>query len=281
MTEYDTINPRDWDTVAPHFAALANENLTADGVADWLGRWSELEKELGEAGAAASRAKSEDTTDTEAEAVYLHFVQEIYPQWSVAAQNLKTKLLAVPGYNPPSEHQQFLRRLRSDSDLFRADNVPIQAELQTLANDYDKITGVMAVTLHGEEMTLQQAEQNLLDPDREAREAAWRVVQNRWMESRGEFDELYLKMLPLRRQLAKNAGLPDYRAYMWRALKRFDYTPEDSLAFGQAIETEVVPLAQRLLDKRRTALGVSTLRPWDLAVDPESRAPPQSISGCR
>jgi len=273
MTEYDTINPRDWDTVAPHFAALANENLTADGVADWLGRWSELEKELGEAGAAASRAKSEDTTDTEAEAVYLHFVQEIYPQWSVAAQNLKTKLLAVPGYNPPSEHQQFLRRLRSDSDLFRADNVPIQAELQTLANDYDKITGVMAVTLHGEEMTLQQAEQNLLDPDREAREAAWRVVQNRWMESRGEFDELYLKMLPLRRQLAKNAGLPDYRAYMWRALKRFDYTPEDSLAFGQAIETEVVPLAQRLLDKRRTALGVSTLRPWDLAVDPESRAP--------
>ena len=273
MTEYDTINPRDWDTVAPHFAALANENLTADGVADWLGRWSELEKELGEAGAAASRAKSEDTTDTEAEAVYLHFVQEIYPQWSVAAQNLKTKLLAVPGYNPPSEHQQFLRRLRSDSDLFRADNVPIQAELQTLANDYDKITGVMAVTLHGEEMTLQQAEQNLLDSDREAREAAWRVVQNRWMESRGEFDELYLKMLPLRRQLAKNAGLPDYRAYMWRALKRFDYTPEDSLAFGQAIETEVVPLAQRLLDKRRTALGVSTLRPWDLAVDPESRAP--------
>jgi len=73
--------------------------------------------------------------------------------------------------------------------------------------------------------------------------------------------------------LAENAGLADYRAYMWRALKRFDYTPEDSLAFGRAIETEVVPLAQRLLESRRKTLGVETLRPWDLAADPANRAP--------
>ncbi len=66
---------------------------------------------------------------------------------SVAAQALKTKLLAVPGYEPLPEHRQFLRRLRNDADLFRAENVPIQAELQTLANDYDKITGAMTVTL--------------------------------------------------------------------------------------------------------------------------------------
>ncbi len=87
------------------------------------------------------------------------------------------------------------------------------------------------------------------------REQAWRAVQDRWLQSRDELNALYLKMLPLRRQLAKNAGLPDYRAYMWRALKRFDYTPEDSLAFGKAIETEVVPLAQRLLETRRQASG--------------------------
>ena len=272
MNTYE-IDAHDWDTLAPHFAVLAGEDLTAERVEDWLLRWSELEKELVEAGARASRAKSEDTTDVQAEATYLHFVQEIIPQWTVAAQALKTKLLAVPGYEPVPEHHQFLRRLRSDANLFRAENVPLQAQLQTLANEYNKLTGSMTVTLCGEEVTLPQAEGRLLDPDRSVRESAWRAVQERWLETRAPLDALYLQMLPLRRQLAKNAGMADYRAYMWRAMKRFNYTPEDSLAFGRAIETEVVPLAKRLLESRRQTLGVETLRPWDLAADPENRAP--------
>ena len=269
----DTINPQAWNTVAPHFDALASEQVTAETVGDWLTRWSELEKIVGEAGAAAGRAKSEDTTDTNAEAAYLNFVQKIVPQWTVAAQALKTKLLNVPSYTPLPEHQQFLRRLRNDADLFREANVPIQAQLQTLANDYDKLTGPMTVTLGGEELTLPQAEQQGLDTDRAVREEAWRAVQNRWLESRGALDSLYLQMLPLRRQLAENAGLSDYRAYMWRALRRFDYTPQDSLAFGAAIEAEVVPLARKILDTRRQTLGVDTLRPWDLNVDPAGHPP--------
>lgn len=267
------IKASDWDTVAPHFAALAAEDLTAPGVGDWLLRWSEIEKELGEAGARAGRAKSEDTANQEAEAAYLHFVQDIIPWWTVAAQALKTKLLAVPGYEPDADHFQFLRRLRSDADLFRAENVPLQAQLQTLANEYNKLTGSMTAAVNGEEMTLPQVEGRLLDPDRTVRESAWRAVQERWLAARAPLDDLYLKMLPLRRELARNAGLPDYRAYMWRAMKRFDYTPEDSLAFGDAIEAEVVPLAKRLLESRRRTLGVEALRPWDLAADPENRAP--------
>ncbi len=269
----DAIDPQNWNTVAPHFEALATEELTADSVGDWLMRWSELEKVLGEAGAKAGRAKSEDTTDADAEAKYLNFVQKIVPQWTVAAQALKTKLLAVPDYAPPTDQEQFVRRLRNDADLFRDENVPIQAQLSTLANEYSKLTGVMTVTLGGEELTLPQAEQRGLDSDRAMREEAWRAVQNRWLESREALDALYLEMLPLRRKLAENAGVSDYRAYMWRALRRFDYTPEDSLAFGAAIEAEVVPLASQILEKRRETLDLDTLRPWDLNVDPEGRTP--------
>ena len=273
MSNLDTINPQNWDTVAPFFVALEAEDLTASGVGDWLMRWSELEKTLGEEGARAGRAKSEDTTDAEAEAAYLNYVQKIVPQWTVAAQKLKTKLLAVPDFAPEPDQEQFLRRLRNDADLFRESNVPIQAQLQTLANGYSKLTGPMTVTLGGEELTLPQAEQRGLDGDRAVREEAWRAVQGRWLQSRSELDALYLQMLPLRRQLAKNAGMSDYRAYMWRSLKRFDYTPEDSLAFGAAIEAEVVPLAEKILEARRQSLGVETLRPWDLSVDPSGQPP--------
>ena len=268
-----TIDPQNWDTVAPYFSALAGEDLTADGVDDWLMRWSELEKTLGEAGSWAGRAKSEDTTNAEAEKAYLNFVQQIVPAWSMAAQALKTKLLAVKDYSVPPEYRQFLRRLRNDADLFRAENVPLQAQLQTLANDYDKRTGTMAVTLDGREMTLPAAEGQWQDPDRSVREAAWRAVMGCWGGARADLDTLFLKLLPLRRKLAENAGLPDYRAYMWRAMRRFDYTPADSKAFHEAIESEIVPLAQRLMETRRRKLGVEALRPWDLLVDPKSRPP--------
>lgn len=269
----EMIDPQQWETVAPSFAALASEELTASGVSDWLLRWSELEKTLGEAGAKAGRAKSEDTTDQVAEAAYLSFVQQIVPPWTIAAQILKTKLLAVPGFAPEPNQVQFLRRLRNDTDLFRESNVPIQAQLQTLANDYDKLTGPMTVTLSGKELTLPQAESLDLDTERRVREDAWRAVQNRWLQSRSDLDTLYLQMLPLRRHLAENAGLPNYRAFMWRSLRRFDYTPEDSLAFGAAIEAEVVPLARQILDARKQSLGVETLRPWDLNVDPAGQTP--------
>jgi len=33
--------------------------------------------------------------------------------------------------------------------------------------------------------------------------------------------------------MARNAGLTDYRAFIWKSFKRFDYTPEDCLGFAR------------------------------------------------
>ena len=242
MNTLNTLDPQDWNTVAPYFSALADEYLKADDVSGWLLRGSELEKTLGEAGSWANRAKSEDTTNSEAEKAYLNFVQQIVPAWSVAAQGLKTKLLGVPGYEPDAGHMQFLRRLRNDADLFRAENVPIQAQLQTLANEYDKRTGPMGVTVNGQRMTVPEAEALWQSPDRHVREEAWRAVMDCWSEARAELDALFLKQLPLRRKLAENAGLPDYRAYMWRAMRRFDYTPAETKLSTKRLKAKLCPL---------------------------------------
>jgi oligoendopeptidase F len=50
-------------------------------------------------------------------------------------------------------------------------------------------------------------------------------------------------------------------------------TPEDCRTFHQAIEEVVVPAAQRIYERRRKRLGLDTLRPWDLDVDPLGRSP--------
>jgi oligoendopeptidase F len=94
-----------------------------------------------------------------------------------------------------------------------------------------------------------------------------------WLASRQLLDKLYSDMLALRRQVAANANLPDFRAYVFRDFARFDYTPEDCLAFHDAIEAVVVPAAQRIYQKKRVRLGLDALRPWDEQVD-TSDAPP-------
>jgi len=80
-------------------------------------------------------------------------------------------------------------------------------------------------------------------------------------------------LLKLRRQVAENAGLPDYRAYSFREKGRFDYTPADCFTFHDAIEAVVAPAARRVYEKKRARLGLDALRPWDADVD-ASDAPP-------
>ncbi|HEX5830892.1 MAG TPA: M3 family metallopeptidase, partial [Gemmatimonadaceae bacterium] len=81
------------------------------------------------------------------------------------------------------------------------------------------------------------------------------------------------RMYALRQQVARNAGFPDFEAYVFRAKHRFDYTAEDCRRFHEAVESTVVPAVERLFADRRRRLGLDRLRPWDLAVDPDN-APP-------
>src|SRR5690606_27863086 len=101
----------------------------------------------------------------------------------------------------------------------------------------------------------------------------WIASTNRRLADRGTIDDLFDEVIKLRQQIAKNAGFDNARDYMFKALKRFDYTPADCDAFATAIEKHVVPLLRELDDERRQARGVDHLRPWDLAVDPKGRDP--------
>lgn len=276
------IDAQDWKTIKPHFDALERESLAPDKVAAWLEGWSDLEKHLAEARTRAYRAMTENTADAEAERQYLHMVEQIGPKVQVAAQTLKAKLLGIEDFAPKAEHRGMLERLRAEAELYRPENVPILTELEVLDAEYNKMVGAMSVSFDGQELTLEIASQRLLEPDRERREFAWHAIYDRWLEDRERLDALFLKMLALRRQLARNAGLSDYREYIWRAYARFDYRPEDCRTFHEAIRTNVVPLTSRLLEQDRVAFGVQTMRPWDydfrFPLDPMGREPLKPFS---
>ena len=68
--------------------------------------------------------------------------------------------------------------------------------------------------------------------------------------------------------------MANYRDYAFRKLGRFDYTPEDCEEFhaGRGGRRSCRCLRE-LQAERQRQLGVETLRPWDLAVDPLNRPP--------
>src|SRR5262249_55733163 len=113
----------------------------------------------------------------------------------------------------------------------------------------------------------------LEETDRSIRQTAWELAANRRLQDRDALDDLFDQMLVLRIEVAKAAGFSSFVDFAFRQRERFDYGIEDALRFHSAFEKVVVPLSRTIQEQHRAELEVSTLRPWDTAVDPLGRPP--------
>ena len=151
--------------------------------------------------------------------------------------------------------------------MFSKDNLPLLTSDAKLSKEYDAIIGSQTVKWEDEEITLTQLSPIMLETNRDRREKAWKLASTRRLQDRNSINKIWKKVLRIRMSIADNSGYDDYRAWRWEYLKRFDYTPEDCLTFHESIEKVIVPLANKLLEKRKVALGLDKLKPWDLSVD--------------
>src|SRR5690606_24296383 len=163
----------------------------------------------------------------------------------------------------PAELSVPTRALEASIKNFREENLALQTKAQGLGIEYSKIIGAQTVEWEGEEITLIQLQSVFHEADREKRKKAWYLMQERIMKDKESIDNLWKQYMDLRLQMAKNAGFDNFRSYIWEERGRFDYTPDDALAFTEAIAEVVVPAAARLREKGRMQLGYESLRPWD------------------
>jgi oligoendopeptidase F len=264
------INVADFSQLEPLYKDLLARDLSTDSaVEQFLLDFSELSSVVEEFGVRRYIDKSCHTDDPEIEKRYLQFVEQVEPNVKPLYFALQKKFLESQGQKIPILE----RNWRADVELFRPANVPLETQITKLVNEYDKIFGALTVTVDGKELTIPQAAKFLEEPDRAKREEVWTATVRRRLIEREKIDDLFDQILPLRQQIAKNSDLPDYRAYCWKAYKRFDYTPQDCYRFADAIAATCVPLVKKLDDERAELLGVETLRPWDMSVDIHNRPP--------
>jgi oligoendopeptidase F len=213
------------------------------------------------------------TDNAEAEQAYLHFVENVDPPVKPRQFALERIYAAHPfrGKLPKRRFQVFDRDVKNHVELFRPENVPLETEEAKLCQQYQKLIGAQTVNFRGGEKTLVQMGRYFEEPDRALRQEAWEAVAQRRLHDVEKCDQIFDELIRLRAAIASNAGFDSYRDYAFRQKCRFDYTPDDCLKFHRAIETEIMPVVRQIQAGRRRQLKLATLRPWDLAVDPQNR----------
>lgn len=258
-----------WPEIQPYFEELEQRPLDHENVETWLEDWSRLESLVSEASALAYFTYSRNTADPAAEEAQLRFGTQIAPKAREHRTHLQARLVEL-GYTRP-DLDTTLQRFRNQMELFKSENVPLFADLSRLSTEWSKLVGGLTVEWEGEEKTPPQLLPYLEEHDRERRARAFRLMFEPYVHQRDALAGLFDRMYDLRQRVARNAGFANFRDYTHREKNRFDYTPDDCFRFHESVEAVVKPAVRRIMDRRRSQLGLTELRPWDLWVDPKMR----------
>ncbi|MCA6075304.1 M3 family oligoendopeptidase [Fulvivirga sedimenti] len=266
-----------WEGLKPYFDDLLNRDISDKSeLRKWLQDRSELESVISEDAGWRYIRMTRFTDNEEYNKSYIDFVQNIQPHIAPYSDSLNKKVVDSPFVAELEAQPGFdimLREIRKDIEIFREENIPLFTEIQTLTQKYGQISGAMTVDVDGKELTLQQAGVMLQETDRDLRERIYFKIAGRRIEDKDKLDDLFNQLIGLRTQVARNSGFDNFRDYMFRAMGRFDYSPEDCFNFHDSVKDEIVPMLSALAQKRKEKLGLDELKPWDKAVDPENLPP--------
>ncbi len=265
-----------WQSLEPYFKDLLERPIkTGSEMEKWLKDQSELEAVVNEDACWRQIKMTCDTENKSLEESFNFFFMEIQPKIQPYSDALNKKLVNHPLTKELDGEKYFtyLRNIRKSIELFREENIPLQAELSVMQQQYGVISGKMTVLMNDKEYTLQQAAKFLESPDRAIREEVYRKINERRLQDKEALDKLYDQLIEKRNQEALNAGLANYRNYRFKELGRFDYTKEDCYQFHEAVKQHVLPLVNIIYQHKKEKLGLDTLRPWDIDAEPQGIKP--------
>lgn len=267
---------KDWQSLEPYFKNLDERSLdTVAELEQWLKDASELEAVISEDACWRQIKMTCDTENKQLEEAFNFFMMEIQPMIQPYSDKLNKKLLACPHLSSldQSKYFTYLRNVKKNIELFREENIPLNAELNVMQQQYGVIAGKMTVQVNGQEYTLQQAAKFLEDPDRKLREEVYRKINERRLQDKAELNTLFSNLLEKRHRVALNAGFVNYRDFRFKELGRFDYTKEECYQFHEAVKLHVMPLVNQIYEAKKKKLGLETLRPWDVEAEPAGIQP--------
>lgn len=241
---------------------------------------NEMKIVLSEKGNRAYINMTSHTNNEKMQAAYNHFITKIETKAKEYIFKIHEKILknnrkfslTSPKYNI------YIRHLKNHFKLFRKENVELEKQDEELKNEYSKIMGNMMFSFRGKNYTAKQMSKFLEKQDRNVRKEAYNIL---WQTRKKEVNKIYhvfQKQIKIRNKIAKNANFKNYRDYKFEEMERFYYTPDDCFSFHQNIKKTITPFANKITERRKKALGIKKLKPWDTSVDIYGKKPLQPFS---
>jgi len=208
---------------------------------------------------------------------YINFITTIEPKAKEYIFKIHEKILENNKKYPLTspKYNIYIRHLKNHFKLFRKENIELEKQEEELANKYSKIMGNMMFSFRGKKYTAQQMFKFLEEQDRNVRKEAYNVL---WKEREKEVNKIYnifQKQIKIRNKIAKNANFKNYRDYKFEERERFYYTPDDCFSFHENIKKTIIPLANKIMERRKKILGFSSVKPWDIYADIYGKNPLQ------
>lgn len=263
-----------WEDLQPIFDDLRNRPLLSiEDLQQWIQDKSKLDARLSEEFAWRYIRVTCDSKDEQAAQAFNQFVQEISPRVAALENELNIRLVHCPYFEQldTDTYGTYRRKIKNAVSLFSTENVDLQKEVQLQSKEFGRILSQMTIGLEGQQLTLQKASTLLEENDRNVRRQVYHKINQRIFQDTEELEDIFDSLLAKRHQIARNAGFDNYRDYAFKALERFDYTPEDCFDFHESIRSEILPILNTIYQTRKESLQLDSLRPYDLNIDTQGR----------
>jgi oligoendopeptidase F len=217
-----------FEKIKPYFDNLLNRSISSKGEFEkWLEDRSELDAVLEEDLAWRYIRMTIDTKNEEHSNSYTFFVTKIQPELAPLDDQLNRKLMQSPivkDYVNDDAFRIYFRSVGTQLNLFREENIPIEAFLNEKSQEFGAISGAQTIEHEGQEITMQKAAQFLKEQDENLRKTIFDKISIRRRKDIDALNNLYSELIVKRHELAVNAGFENFRDYKFQSLGRFDYT---------------------------------------------------------
>ncbi len=277
---HDDIDGASWESIEPYMNDLRDRTLSCSNCLEtFISDRSNLSEVISEARARLYIDMTCHTDDEGIQKAWMAFVENVQPKLSEYSDILNRRLVEHKAVQElPERFDILVKGLKTDIEIFREENIPLNTQATKLVTEYNEICGVQMVEFDDEQKTFAQMAIYLENTERSIREAAWKAVSERRFEDNERISEIYDELIQIRHQIATNAGYEGFQQYMFASMHRYDYTIEDCLEFHDSIESVCQPLRLRTDEERGQELGLESLRPWDMGVDVKGRPPLQPFN---
>ncbi|MFC0472314.1 M3 family oligoendopeptidase [Halalkalibacter kiskunsagensis] len=269
------------EVVEKSFKTLLEQPIdTVEELEVWLKQQSELYDVIEEAMSGHYIEFQCSSNSKEAKRMFEHDQRVIDPLFKKYISLLDEKFLElkVKDQLNPSFYKQLIKSKMNAREIFRTENIELEVKEDSLSTNYFEITGALTVQWEEKELTISELAPYIQDPDRKTRKKAVTLISEAILSKETILQQIMDELIVIRHQKAKNAGLANYRDYMFKKYERFDYSPQDCQQLADSIRKYVKPLKEKLQKEHMAELKIEQYKPWDLQAVPNGQKPLQPFS---